>query len=403
MLNLRFLALVSGVALLPILNAEASASSLPTLVSPSLHEHIRTMSGLPGRFAVLPARNFSPEVALSQSSARTTVPLWSRQVSSGGTNYRYQMVGRNPFVAQAVQTTDVNTVVIPIRMVFSSFSNATFDPNQKDRTCSPTGSASSLVGASPLFNPVTGYVGGTSIGVGEYVDLFQRANYFTLTNPGGINPNYHVNLVYAHAVEQTVTVSGGNVVSGTCGNLGLLDYTTWNNYIQWVLFPALATQSPNLVPPTKFAVFLLYNVVLFDGTESNCCILGYHSAFNDPAYGGAFHTYASVEFDTNRSFTGVSDTSAMSHEIAEWMDDPSGNNPTPSWGNIGQVNGCQANLEVGDPLSGTLEQIYMPANGYTYHVQDLAFTSWFYRQKASTGVNGWYSLFGNFLTPSAPC
>jgi hypothetical protein len=93
----------------------------------------------------------------------------------------------------------------------------------------------------------------------------------------------------------------------------------------------------------------------------------------------------------------------MSHEIAEWMDDPAGNNPTPSWGNIGQVSGCQANLEVGDPLSGTLNQIYMSSNGYTYHVQDLAFTSWFYRQKNSTGVNGWYSLFGTFLTPSEPC
>ena len=28
-------------------------------------------------------------------------------------------------------------------------------------------------------------------------------------------------------------------------------------------------------------------------------------------------------------------------------------NPTPKWGHIGQVSGCQSNLEVGDPLSGT--------------------------------------------------
>jgi hypothetical protein len=148
---------------------------------------------------------------------------------------------------------------------------------------------------------------------------------------------------------------------------------------------------------------LLYNVVFFEGSISNCCILGYHSAFNDPAYGNAFHTYATVEFDTSQTFTGVSDVSVMSHEVAEWMDDPAGNNPTPSWGNIGQVSGCQANLEVGDPLSGTLSQIYMSKNKYTYHVQDLAFTSWFYGQKPSTGVNGWFSFLGTFLTPALPC
>jgi len=400
-LNLRILALAGGVALIPMLNAGASGSNLPTLVSPSLH--IQTTKGMQGRFAVLPARQFSLPTALSQSAAAATIPLWSRHITSGGTSYLYSMVGRNPFVAQTQQTTDIRAVVIPIKLTFQSFGNATFDPNQKDPTCSPAGTASGLVSASPLFNPIAGYPGGTYIGTGEYVDLFQRANYFTQTNSGGINPDYHVNLVYTRASEVPVNVSGGDVVPGTCGNIGLMDFSTWDNYLQTVLFPALAAATPKLAPPTRLAVILLYNVVLYEGTTSNCCILGYHSAFNDPAYGGAFHTYSSVEFDTNRSFSGVSDTSAMSHEIAEWMDDPSGANPTPSWGNIGQVSGCQANLEVGDPLSGTLDQIYMSSNGYTYHVQDLAFTSWFYRQKNSTGVNGWYSLLGNFLTFSEPC
>ena len=46
----------------------------------------------------------------------------------------------------------------------------------------------------------------------------------------------------------------------------------------------------------------------------------------------------------------------------------------------------------------------MASNKYTYHVQDLAFFSWFYRHTAKmTGVsgtignfgsNGWFSLFG---------
>jgi hypothetical protein len=403
--KLRFLALVIGVALIPMQSAGASGTKMPimpTLVLPS-HTHIQSVSGMTGRFAVLPAKNLDRGVALAQAAARTTIPLWKHQATYNSTPYLYEMVGRSPLIAEAEQTTDIQTVIVPIKLTFTSFGNATFDPNAKDQTCSPKGSASLLVSQSPIFNPIDGYPGGTYIGNGEYVDLFQRANYFRYTNPSGINPNYHTNLLYAHSAEVSVPVSGGDVVGGTCGNIGLIDFSTWDNYVQGTLFPLLHNTNPNLVPPTKLAVFLLYNVVLYNGSVSNCCILGYHSAFSDPAYGGAFHTYSSVEFDTNRTFTGVGDVSAMSHEIAEWMDDPDGNNPTPSWGNVGQVNGCQANLEVGDPLSGTLAQIYMPANRYTYHVQDLAFTSWFYRDTNSTGVNGWYSLLGNFLTPSVPC
>jgi hypothetical protein len=36
-------------------------------------------------------------------------------------------------------------------------------------------------------------------------------------------------------------------------------------------------------------------------------------------------------------------------------------------------------------------------NGFTYHLQDLAFVSWFYETKPSIGANGWYSLFGSVV------
>src|SRR5207302_831672 len=72
------------------------------------------------------------------------------------------------------------------------------------------------------------------------------------------------------------------------------------------------------------------------------------------------------------------DTTAISHEVSEWMDDPLGTNPTPPWGGIGQVPGCMNNLEVADPLTGTgFPNVTMP-NGYTYHLQELAFFSWFF-------------------------
>jgi len=88
--------------------------------------------------------------------------------------------------------------------------------------------------------------------------------------------------------------------------------------------------------------------------------------------------------------------------VDEWMNDPMISNPTPPWGNTGQVMGfCQANLEVGDPLSGTnIAPITMP-NGFTYHLQELAFFSWFFGGP-SIGVNGWFSNNGTFMTDAGP-
>jgi hypothetical protein len=87
--------------------------------------------------------------------------------------------------------------------------------------------------------------------------------------------------------------------------------------------------------------------------------------------------------------------------VGEWQNDPNTLNPTPSWGHIGQVSGCQNNLEVGDPLSGTT--IAVTVNGFTYHPQELAFFSWFYHQSPSLGVNGWFSNKGTFTSFAAPC
>ena len=115
-------------------------------------------------------------------------------------------------------------------------------------------------------------------------------------------------------------------------------------------------------------------------------MLGYHNSLNTSA--GAAQTYGLSMYDNSGEFTGSSDISALSHEVGEWQNDPNTVNPTPAWGHIGQVSGCQSNLEVGDPLSGTTFSDAL--GGFTYHPQELAFFSWFYHQRPSLGVNGWY-------------
>jgi hypothetical protein len=145
---------------------------------------------------------------------------------------------------------------------------------------------------------------------------------------------------------------------------------------------------------------LLHNVVEYVGTPSSCCVLGYHNAYAPSA--GVTQTYSVADYDNAGVFTGVSDISALSHEVAEWQNDPFIDNATKPWGHIGQVSGCQANLEVGDPLSGTT--FADTIGGFTYHPQELAFFSWFYHQSPSIGVKKtWYSDQGTFTTPAAAC
>ena len=92
------------------------------------------------------------------------------------------------------------------------------------------------------------------------------------------------------------------------------------------------------IKPTQFPVFLFYNVVMTNG--GNCCIIGYHSAFQ--ASGGV-QTYATTDYVSKGLFNGpLTDIYAASHEVGEWINDPFVNNATPAWGHIGQVSGCQS-------------------------------------------------------------
>jgi hypothetical protein len=95
----------------------------------------------------------------------------------------------------------------------------------------------------------------------------------------------------------------------------------------------------------------------------------------------------------------VADVSILSHEIGEWMNDPQLLNFTPAW-LVGS--GCQGNYEVGDPLNGRLMPPVKMSNGFTYHLQELAFFSWFYRLSPSGGVNGWYSDNGSLTSDAGP-
>ena len=140
-----------------------------------------------------------------------------------------------------------------------------------------------------------------------------------------------------------------------CGGVGIVDINWLDTHITGTLLPSLKHK----VGPDDFPIFLVYNVYFAAPVNNlgSCCILGYHGTTGFPI---PTQTYSPAGFSTNMLFSNAagdtgpfSDTAILSHEVDEWVNDPMVSNPTPPWGNTGQVVGCQANLEVGDPLTGT--------------------------------------------------
>ncbi len=336
-----------------------------------------------------------------------------------GNEYTGVMVGSKPFDHGSGQT-NVATQIIPIvfkthtvatsvgagGILVTTPGNNTFNPTQPDRAClgSRNNNPLRLFQQSPIFQSADFNYGGTNVGRTQTTDAFQRANFWKVIDRN----DYHVTLgpvTNFNPIMIDVPAASGLALATTslgppafCAPMGIVDANLFDLIINNTILPALA---PHGVNHGTFPIFLLYNAVLSDGDPTdlnNCCILGYHGTGNNDST----QTYSPMDFDSTGLF-GISglDTATASHEVGEWMDDPFGNNPTPPWGHTGQVPGCQGNLEVGDPLSGTeAPRIVMP-NGFTYHLQELAFFSWFYSSR-SVGVSGWFSDNGTFLTNAGP-
>ncbi len=144
--------------------------------------------------------------------------------------------------------------------------------------------------------------------------------------------------------------------------------------------------------PGHLVILEAVNVYQYQGDPTNgCCIGGYHSAVQN---GGSTYTYAYAGWDQTGSV--FHDIEAMSHEVAEWGDDPFTNNTTPSWSAANY--GCSSSLEVGDPAVGSNFNV----GGLTY--QNEVFFSWFAQENPSQGYQGQYDYLGTlYNSPPANC
>jgi hypothetical protein len=320
-------------------------------------------------FVTLPA-HLHPDIAPPAAS----LPSWNGSFTYGGSNYTYNMVGTAP---STNTSTTITTYIIPVKIVITARngSKTTFDPSH---VLSNGNTVTTNTLDSPIFDSTTTYTqGGVDVGTTQYIDAFQRANFWGTVKT---DTNYHVLLGATVLAEQTLSPSR------TYGKTGSpFGFTAGEVDINWFDSQLPGIISKLGIQPNTFPIFLTYDVYL---TQNGCCIGGYHSSegsvSNPQSYAEA--TYV----DHPGAFS--QDVSALSHEVGEWMDDPltvnyNGNN-TP----------CGI-LEVGDPLEGNANYGGYPysLHGFTYNLQDLV-TLPYFGAPPSTTVNNWFTFQGESLS-----
>jgi len=356
---------------------------------------------LKGFVTVLPVTHAVPVPAAQARLAVKPLPTWTYNVTAGadlgGGTYTGTIIGASPYAATK-GVTNIKVQIVPLVVTINDGTTTqVYDPTVAD-PCNTNHPAVTVVQQSPIFTHTTKWkMNGVSIGATQYIDAFQRAEFWSLV--GG--SKYHLLLKPTVLASQPEAFTGAahgqnfNAVNnGGCGYIGIVNINDMDQRIRALITGPLAS----MINAGTFPIFITKDVVESTSgvSTSQCCVLGYHSGLT---VGKNLQIYSPFAYDSSGLFGG--DVTTLSHEMGEAINDPSGSNPTPTWGNIGQVKGqCQGNFEVGDPLSEgygtpTTPFVIPAANGLTYHMQELAFLSWFYGS-ASLGAGGKYSNNSSF-------
>jgi hypothetical protein len=349
------------------------------------------------RFETRPLSNADLHSVMEDSAKGAGLRMWSYSVKSSragtvGQSYTGVMVGRSP-----ITTNGTTTTTVYVQPIIAKIGGVTFDPTVADKACYGGVIPIDALKLSPMTLPVHDFVlNGIDVGTTIYSDAFQRANFWKDVSANG--GTYHNNLSFKYLPAIVVKPSSTNSHLYSTPSLCTPVYggisSSWlGALIEGTIIPSLKSQG---VGPANLPIFMLYNTVMYGKDPSHCCIGGYHGAFGSPV-----QTYSPFTYDTAGALgANAEDTAILSHELNEWQDDPLGNNPVPAWGHVGQVGKCQGNLEVGDPLTGTdlpIVKVLLP-----YHLQELAFFSWFYGPK-SIGAGGKFSDNGTFTSAQGAC
>ena len=441
----RKLALLLGVlaATAAIVAASATASSSstePQLISDS---QLQAMTTTMGGADVLPTTR--------------TVAHWFGTATNptNGVTYGYNMVGSDPNnCSGSACTTVIQADITPIIVKFDGY---TWDGTSRVQAVlhSPVFAQNDYGSTSAATVPNCGTGTALCRGAGgilsqgdagvplQLEDATMRAQF----NQTGSSP-YHVILHPNVLPAVTIDVpqnQGGLLVSGRGVVFPSISISWWSAQI---------TNLEQSADPTHLPIYLTDNVMLHVGNSIfNCCVLGYHGTRAAGNGGGSNNSNGNAVVQTfawaswvrpglyarpnGGTDWALQDIHALSHEIAEWGDDPFVNNSVQPWLTpTAPQYGCSNLMETGDPVvaigfsvgSNTYDQTpnpwtsptdHSPSTSFdgTYHPEDEVFLPWFMRTPATSaqseptqsGNGGRYTLMGDlnpfsgFRQPATGC
>ena len=375
--------------------------------------------------------------------------------SSGGNNDGSKSAKAGEGRSRGSASSTMKTVIIPLRMRFVAAGQDTSVLNDigyvgfRATPLTHTFDGARRVDPvlrSPIFREYS-YPADMGGDRAQYGDAFMRAQF------GKIGTDYHVTLEPQVTETQTVDVPAqfGIAYQRPVGAwrtahgmptdtiAGIADVTWFSNYIIDVM--AKLHIGPDVVP-----LFLTDNVMLYDTTYDNCCIIGFHgtpSAAASPDHASlpvAQQTLIYAAWSTPGTYSGfmtdytgtrtaplptrgIADIHALSHELAEHLDDPFVNNAVTPWLTpTAPQYGCTPVLETGDPVVG----VWFPLDGNRtgsqdgynyygqYHPEEEVFGQWFahgameaqglkswdgrltFMGPRTTGLGGPYADFGSY-------
>jgi hypothetical protein len=379
-------------------------------------------------------------------TTRTIQHWWGSSLDPhNGVTYGYNMVGADPSncsgsACSATIEADITPIVVNISGLTFSGTNvlaATLASPQfanNDYGSTPFATANASNEPRGTGGPLSQNDAGNQL---QLEDATMRAQ-FNKTGTSGYHLRLHANQLPA------VTI---NVPS----NQGVLLQSGRGVVFADISINWWAAQIQNLetsADPTHLPIYLTDNVLLHIGSNVlNCCVIGFHGTRASGFGGGSNNSNGNAKVQTfawaswvqpgvyarpdGGTDWALQDIHALSHEIAEWGDDPFVNNTVEPWVTpTAPQYGCTGVLETGDPVvaigfamgTNTFEQGPNPngsqsADGY-YHPEDEALLPWFMRtapntiseptQSPSTNI-GRYTFMGDlnpfpgFRQPATGC
>jgi len=382
-------------------------------------------------------------------TTRTVTHWWGSTLDpNNGVTYGYNMVGADPNTCSgSACDVTVTADIVPVNVVVGGMTF--YGSNVVAPTLASPQFALNDYGSTPFATDSSfarGPGGILSQGdAGNQLQLQDATMRAQFNKTGASSYHLRLNPVVHPAVTIVVPGNQGTLLQSGRGVIfGDVNIHWWATQIQRL------NASLGYNDPTHLPIYLTDSVLLHIGPDPlNCCVIGFHGAGevpsatnNGPQNGRGnqpVQTYAWASWVRPGIYArpngglnwALQDIHALSHEVAEWADDPFINNTVEPWLTpTAPQYGCTSLLETGDPVvaigfakgTNTYDQGPNPngtqsADGY-YHPEDEVFLPWFMRlapnlvseptQSPSTNV-GRYTLMGDlnpfpgFRQPATGC